>query len=221
MSNLTPGAAVKILIVDDHPAVREALCLRIAKCPDLAVCGEAEDVVEALRLIDEKGPDIVITDITLKAGDGIDLIKRIKARNGKARVLVWSMHSESLYAERALRAGALGYVTKSQATQNVIDGIRQVMAGKMCLSPAISERLLRLSLNEENPSRLPTDVLTDRELEVFRMIGEGVKTQEIAERLHLSPKTVETHRDRIKKKLDLKDATDLIRRATLWVTEQY
>jgi DNA-binding NarL/FixJ family response regulator len=211
---------VKILVVEDHPAVREALAARIAQHPGLSICGEAEDVTEALRLIAEKSPDLIITDITLKKGDGIDLIKRIKARDEKARILVWSMHGENLYAERALRAGAMGYITKEQATQQIIEAIHQVMAGKVYLSPAMSEKLVRRTVDGgKTLNHSPIEALTDRELEVFRLIGAGVKTQEIAERLHVSVKTVETHRDRIKRKLDLKDGTDLIRRAVLWVTE--
>ena len=211
---------VKILVVEDHPAVREALAARIAQHPDLSICGEADDVAEALRLMAETSPDIIITDITLKKVDGIDLIKRIKARDEKARILVWSMHGENLYAERALRAGAVGYITKEQATQQIIEAIHQVMAGKVYVSPAMSEKLVRRTVDGgKGLNHSPVDALTDRELEVFRLIGAGIKTQEIAERLHVSVKTVETHRDRIKRKLDLKDATDLIRRAVLWVSE--
>jgi DNA-binding NarL/FixJ family response regulator len=211
---------VKILIIDDHPAVREALCARIAQSADLQICGEAEDETTGLQLTIDQKPDIIITDITLKKGDGIDLIKRIKARDEAARILVWSMHSENLYAERALRAGARGYITKEEATQQIIDAIRQVLAGKVYLSPAMRERLLRRTVGGDNLDKSPIDALSDRELEVFRLIGQGVKSQDIADRLHLSVKTVETHRDRIKKKLDLKDATELIRRAVLWVTEE-
>jgi DNA-binding NarL/FixJ family response regulator len=210
---------VKILVVDDHPAVREALAARIAQNPDLEICGEAEDETEALRLAAEMRPDIIITDITLKKGDGIDLIKRITSRDEDARILVWSMHGENLYAERALRAGARGYITKEQATQQIIEAIRQVLAGKIFMSPDLREKLLRRSVGGQDVDRSPIEALTDREMEVFRLIGQGVKTQEVADRLHLSVKTVETHRDRIKKKLDLKDGNELIRRAVLWVTE--
>jgi DNA-binding NarL/FixJ family response regulator len=213
-------AIVKILVVDDHPAVREALATRISQFPDLSVCGEADDVGKALQLASEQQPDIVITDITLKKGDGIDLVKRLVARDKDVRVLVWSMHSENQYAERALRAGARGYITKEQATQQIMEAIRQVMAGKVYLSPAMAEKLLRRTVDGgKTLDRSPIDALTDRELEVLRLIGEGVKTQEIAERLHISVKTVETHRDRIKKKLNLKDGTELIRHAVLWVSE--
>jgi DNA-binding NarL/FixJ family response regulator len=211
----------RVLIVDDHPAVREALALRIGRQLDLEVCGEAADTTEALALIAERQPDVAVVDISLKTGNGIDLIKRIKARNDQVRLLVWSMHSESLYAERALRAGALGYVTKDQATDRIIEAIRRVLDGKVWLSEAMAERLLHRAVGTEGAAATlsPLDALADRELEVFRLIGEGMKTAEIAERLHLSVKTVETYRDRIRQKLDLSDGTKLAHYATQWVLE--
>src|ERR1043165_1736490 len=202
----------KVLIVDDHPAVCEALSLRISQQADMEVTGEADDAAHALKLMSETRPDIIVTDITLKKSDGIDLIKRIKAREPQARILVWSMPSERVYAERAMRAGAMGYITKEQATEKIIDAIRQVMTGKLYLSMEMREVLLsRVVDGRQAQGRSMVNELTDRELEVFRLIGSGVRTQEIADQLHLSIKTVETHRDRIKKKLDLKDATELIR----------
>jgi DNA-binding NarL/FixJ family response regulator len=211
----------RVLIVDDHPAVREALALRIGRQPDLEVCGEAADMSEALRLIGDAQPDVAVVDITLKTGNGIDLIKRIKDRNEHVRILVWSMHSEALYAERALRAGALGYVNKDQATDRIVEAIRRVLEGRVYLSAAMTERLLQRAVGgaREAVTRSPLDVLADRELEVFRLIGEGVKTAAIAERLHLSVKTVETYRDRIRQKLDLSDGTKLTHYATQWVLE--
>jgi DNA-binding NarL/FixJ family response regulator len=211
----------RVLIVDDHPAVREALALRIARQPDLEVCGEAADTGDALRLLDEARPDVAVVDITLKTGSGIDLIKRITDRNKHVRVLVWSMHSDSLYAERALRAGALGYINKDQATDKIMVAIRRVLQGKIWLSDAMVERLLHRQVGVGLQVVLPSvlDMLADRELEVFRMIGAGMKTTEIAERLHLSVKTVETYRDRIRKKLQLSDGTALLHYATMWVLE--
>jgi DNA-binding NarL/FixJ family response regulator len=211
----------RILIVDDHPAVREALAFRIGVQRDLEVCGEAADVSEALRLVAETQPHLAVVDITLKAGDGIELIKRIKERNEHVRILVWSVHSEELYAERALRAGAEGYVNKDQATDRIIDAIRRVLEGKVYLSEAMTEQLLQRSVGgaRDGIARSPLDVLADRELEVFRLIGEGVKTAQIAERLHLSVKTVETYRDRIRQKLDLSDGTKLAHYATQWMLE--
>lgn len=211
----------RVLIVDDHPAVREALVLRIGRQPDLEVWGEAADPAEALRVLADARPDVAVVDISFKAGNGLDLIKRIRDGDGDVRVLVWSMHSEALYAERALRAGALGYVCKDQATDRTVDAVRRVLEGKVYLSEAMTERVLRRTVGAgpEQAAGSPLDVLADRELEVFRLIGEGVKTAEIAERLHLSVKTVETYRDRIRQKLGLSDGTKLSHYATQWVLE--
>jgi DNA-binding NarL/FixJ family response regulator len=211
----------RVLIVDDHPAVREALALRIGRQPDLEVCGEAADMGEALRLVSETKPDAAVVDISLKTGNGIDLIKRIKDRDDRVRILVWSMHSDSLYAERALRARALGYVNKDQATDRIVEAIRRVLEGKVYLSDTMAERLLHraVGVGRQEVARSPLDALADRELEVFRLIGQGVRTAEIAERLHLSVKTVETYRDRIRQKLDLSDGTTLAHYATQWVLE--
>src|SRR6516165_493776 len=221
---MSPGktkSRARVLIVDDHPAVREALALRIGRQPDLEVCGEAADMSDALRLIADARPDVAVVDISLKAGNGIDLIKRIKDRNDHIRMLVWSMHSESLYAERALRAGALGYINKDQATDRIVEAVRRVLAGKVWLSDAMAERMLQRAVGERRHevTRSPLDALADRELEVFRLIGHGVKTAQIAERLHVSVKTVETYRDRIRQKLDLSDGTELAHYATQWVLE--
>jgi DNA-binding NarL/FixJ family response regulator len=210
-----------ILIVDDHPAVREALALRIDRQTDLEVCGEAADMSEALRLVREARPAVVVVDLSLKTGSGIDLIKRICGRDEGIRILVWSMHSEALYAGRALRAGALGYISKDQATEKIVEAIRQVLAGNVWLSEAMAEKLLKRTVGRGPAStpHAPTDSLADRELEVFRMIGEGARTKEVAERMHLSVKTVETYRDRIRQKLDLSDGTELAHAATRWVLE--
>jgi DNA-binding NarL/FixJ family response regulator len=219
MSQIKKNKRSRVLIVDDHPAVREALALRIGVQRDLEVCGEAADISEALRLLAETRPDLAVVDIKLKASNGIDLIKRIKDRHDHVRILVWSAQSEALYAERALRAGAQGYVNKDQATDRIIEAIRRVLEGKLYLSEGVTEAMLQRSVGgaREGATRSPLDVLADRELEVFRLIGEGMKTAEIAERLHLSVKTVETYRDRIRQKLDLSDSTRLTHYATQWV----
>ena len=221
MSRNTRKKRARILIVDDHPAVREALAMRIGRQSDLEVCGEAADLSEALRLVADTRPDVAVVDISLKTGCGIDLIKRIKDRNDTVRLLVWSTHSESLYAERALRAGALGYINKDQATDKIVEGIRRVLEGKVYLSDAMAEKMLRRTVGGERKeiTRSPLDALANRELEVFRLIGQGVKTAEIAERMHLSVKTVETYRERIRKKLDLRDGTELVHYATQWTLE--
>ena len=219
MARKTAFQRTRVLIVDDHPAVREALAFRIGRQSDLQVCGEAADMGDALRLVADTQPDVAVVDISLKTGNGIDLIKRIKDRNDHVRMVVWSMHSESLYAERALRAGALGYVNKDQATDTIVEAIRRVLAGKVYLSDAMTERLLKRAVGGEAiaVTRSPMDVLADRELEVFRLIGAGVKTAEIAGQMHLSIKTIETYRDRIRKKLDLKDGSELAHYATRWI----
>jgi DNA-binding NarL/FixJ family response regulator len=221
MGRSKTGTRARILIVDDHPVVREALALRIGRQRDLQVCGEAADMSEALRLVAETQPDVAIIDISLKNGNGIDLIKRIKTSNDRVRMLVWSMHSESLYAEDALRSGAMGYLNKDQATDKIIEAIRQVLQGKIYVSEAIAERMLRRAAGrvEEEVRRSPLEALTDRELEVFRLIGQGVRTTEIAERLQLSIKTIETYRDRIRQKLDLADGTKLAHYSTQWVLQ--
>lgn len=221
MSRSKSRTTARVLIVDDHPAVREALAWRIGRQPDLEVCGEAADMGEALRLIADTRPDVAVIDISLKSGSGIDLIKRIKDRNDEVRILVWSMHSESLYAERALRAGALGYVNKDQATDTIVEAIRRVLAGKIWLSETMAERMLHRAVGVHRPEamRSPVDALADRELEVFSLIGEGLKTADIAKRLHLSVKTVETYRDRIRHKLALSDGAELARAAAQWVLE--
>jgi DNA-binding NarL/FixJ family response regulator len=218
----TKKKRARVLIVDDHPAVREALALRIGRQDDLEVCGEAADTGEALHLVARRRPDVAVVDISLRTGNGIDLIKRINDRDGGVRMLVWSMHSESLYAERALRAGALGYITKDQDTDRIVEAIRHVLAGKVWLSEAMAERMLQRAVGTRGTrrpevTRSPVDALADRELEVFRLIGQGLKTAEIAGRLHLSVKTVETYRDRIRQKLDLDDGTKLAHYATQWV----
>jgi len=209
------------VIVDDHPAVREALALRIGRQPDMEVCGEAAEMGDALRLVADAQPDLAVVDISLKSGSGIDLIKRIKDRNDAVRMLVWSMHSESLYAERALRAGAMGYINKDQATDKIVEAIRRVLDGKVYLSDAMAEKMLQRTVGGGRPeaTRSPVASLADRELEVFLLIGQGVKTAEIAERLHLSVSTVETYRDRIRQKLDLSNGVELVHYATKWVLE--
>lgn len=212
--------AARVLIVDDHPAVREGLGVWIARQPDLELCGEAAEVAQALALFDEASPDVVVVDLSLKGGDGIDLIKRIRARDDHARILVWSMYPETLYAERALRAGALGYINKQEPTGRIVEAIRCVLAGKMYLSRPLSERLLRAAVGRgEGPTGAPDESLSDRELEVLRLIGRGRTTAEVADELHLSIHTIETYRRRIKAKLGLRTAAELSSAATRWVLE--
>lgn len=223
MSRKAAKKRARIVIVEDHPPVREALALLIGQQSDLEVCGEAGDTDEALRIIADVLPDVAIIDISLKTGNGIDLIKRIKNRNDRVRILVWSMHNDWHYAERALRAGALGYVSKDQATDKIIKAIRRVLEGKTWLSEEMAERILQrtIGVGSQGAPRSPLDILADRELEVFLLIGQGVKTADIAERLHLSVKTVETYRDRIRQKLGMSNGTELAHYATRWVIENH
>ena len=211
--------ATKILIVDDHPLVREGLAMRISLYADLSVCGEAESEEEALALVKKVGPDLVLIDISLKSGHGLDLIKRIRSLNPAIKMLVISGFQESLYAERAFRAGALGYLNKQQSNEKLIEAIRTVLAGKRFLSPEISHRLIEQALGATDTAKTPVERLTDRELEVFRMIGEGFTTSAIANRLFLSTHTIDTHRENIKRKLAVSTAAELTRAAVQWLLE--
>ena len=208
------------MIVDDHPVTREGLAMRIGIEHDLDVCGEAEDVDGAFELALKSRPDVAVIDISLKNGNGIDLIKRLKAHDSHVRMLVWSMYDESLYAERALRAGALGYINKENVADTIIEAIRSVLRGDIYLSPELSKKLLnRVVQGKEAAGKAPTETLSDRELETFALIGRGKTTAEIAKTMKLSPKTIETYRARIKDKLELDDMSALIREAAQWVLE--
>lgn len=211
----------RVLIVDDHPIVREGLRALISQQTDLEVCGEAESVDEAMDLVDSTQPDIAVIDISLKGSDGLELIRRIKERHGSVRMLVSSMHDESMYARRSLRAGAMGFVSKENAGRQIIDAIRRVLDGRIYLSQEMSEQLIsRMLKRGDKPGTLSVESLSDREFEVFRWIGHGLTTREIADRLHLSVKTVETYRQRIRQKLDLRNGAELAHRASQWVLEE-
>ncbi len=211
----------RIVLVDDHPLVREALAQRISRHADLEVCAEAADAAEALEAINRTRPDLVVVDLSLKSGDGLELIKRIRLLNTGIRMLVCSMYDEALYAERSLRAGALGYVSKQEQPQRMIEAIRTVLAGKLFLSPELGERLARRALGsrQAEPASV-TDTLSDRELEVFTQIGKGMTTGQIAAAMHVSVKTVETYRERMKTKLGVATGAELVRRAVQWVLQQ-
>jgi len=204
------------LIVDDHPAVREGLVWRIARQPDLTVCGEAADFADALRLVETTGPDVVVIDISLKSGSGIDLVKRIKGRDSSIRMLVCSMYPDSLYAERALRTGALGYINKEKTTGHILDAIRSVRRGEIYLSDETTQRLLHRTVGHSASPGLSVESLSDRELEIFKLIGEGRGTSEMADLLHLSVHTVETYRRRIRLKLNIRTASEVVHAATQW-----
>ncbi len=210
----------RILIVDDHPLVRHGLRQLLSNEPNLEVCGDAEGATQALDLVETLIPDLVVIDISLKDGNGIDLVKTIKAGGSPTKMLVYSMHDELLFAERALRAGAAGYVSKQAATDNIIDAIRRVLDGKISVSDSVSERILtRIANTSAGHYQDPITSLTDRELEVFELFGKGLTTRQVAERLSRSIKTIETHRERIGRKLNLTGAGEFVRRATQWVVD--
>jgi DNA-binding NarL/FixJ family response regulator len=207
--------------VDDHPIVREGLARRIERQGDLTVCGEAESAADALMAVNDLAPDLVVVDLTLKDKSGLELIKDLRVRHPQVPVLVLSMHDETHYAERALRAGAGGYIMKQEAAENVLVAIRRVLDGQVYLSDRMADRLLGAIVGEQaGPSQSPVDRLSDRELEVFEMIGTGLGTREIADRLHVSIKTVEAYRANIKDKLHLQTAMELAHRAFHWVQNE-
>jgi DNA-binding NarL/FixJ family response regulator len=208
-----------VLIVDDHPVVREGLVMNLATQPDLEVCGEAEDLVGALAILTSARPDVAIIDISLKNSSGIELIRRIRERRDAVRILVWSMYPESLYAERALRAGAQGYLNKGQATHDVLEAVRAILQDRVYVSGKLADQLLRQAVGRKSEERSGIERLSDRELEAFQLLGEGMTTETIAEKMHVSPKTVETFRARIKEKLGIGNLTELIQRAAQWVVE--
>jgi DNA-binding NarL/FixJ family response regulator len=211
------------LIVDDHPLVRERLGDVINREKDMEVCGEAEERFQAIELINQAPPDLAIIDITLKNSDGLELIKDIHARWPKLPMLVVSMHDESLYAERVLRAGARGYITKQEATRNILLAIRRILDGHIYLNERVATQILTriASPGAHSSTNLrPTDMLADRELQVFELTGRGLNARQIADRLHIGTKTVETYRARIREKLNLKDGTELLQLAITWTHQQ-
>jgi DNA-binding NarL/FixJ family response regulator len=208
-------------VVDDHPIVRQGLSQLIDREPDLMVCGEAEDARAALDAIAPLKPDILIVDVSLEGRDGIELLKTIRSRDSKLPVLMLSMHDESLYAERALRAGANGYIMKQEATERVLIAIRQILGGEVYVSDRMAQKMMHHFIGRSGVARRSTmDDLTDRELEVFRLIGQGHGTRQIAEELHLSVKTVESYYAHIKEKLALRNARELVQHAVQWVANQ-
>jgi len=208
----------RILIVDDHPLMRKGLALAIDAEPDLSVVAQAEDAEQALEAIEESNPDLAIVDISLPGMSGLELLKHMQALKPELRVLVVSRHDEALYAERAIRAGARGYVMKLEAADVIVKAIRRVMNGGIYVSDDINERLLLgIARGRDSLAKSPLEVLSDRELEVFELTGRGRSTREIAEKLHLSIKTVESYRARIKDKLNLTNAAELMQHAVNWV----
>lgn len=206
----------KVFLVDDHPIVRQGLALFIEREPDLMVCGEAEDANSALQAIRDAAPDFVILDISLNGPDGLELLKTLRMRYPNLPALVLSMHDESVYAERALRAGANGYIMKQEAADKVITAIRHILGGDVYLSDNLTKRMLQQFVNGSISPRDPLAKLSDRELEVFRLIGAGHGTRQIADELHVSTKTVESYQAHIKEKLALRNARELVQHAVEW-----
>ncbi len=214
-----PDRPSKILLVDDHPIVRQGLREIISREPDLCVCGEAGSVAEAMKCIGEIEPDLIIADISLNDVGGLELVKQVKATRENVKMLVASMYDEGIYAERALHAGALGYISKDEATDHLIGAIRQVLLGKVYLSEEMTEMVLERARKGNQVQSSPTESLTDREIEVFELFGQGLTSKQIAERLHRSVKTIESHRESIKSKMSIESSTELTHRATLWLHE--
>ena len=211
----------RILLVDDHAVVRFGIAQLINREPDLMVCGEEEDSSQALRAIEKLKPDLVVTDISLKDSSGLELMRNIKVQFSKLPVLMVSTHDESVYAELVFRAGALGYLMKKEALEQVIPAIRRVLGGAIYVSDAQATRMLEQQIRGKTDLQdSPVKALSDRELEVFQMIGQWKKTSEIAAELHLSIKTIEYYREQIKRKLNLKSAAELTQHATAWVARE-
>ena len=215
------GQKHRILIVDDHPIVREGLTTIINEQTDLVVCGEAEDAQTALEAVGTLRPDLMIVDVSLKGINGIELVKLIQRRYEKIPILILSMHDESLYVERVLRAGAKGYIMKQEGTEKVVTAVRNILGGDIYVSEAMRKKLLRTFQESQPETSGPSiDRLSDRELEVFRLIGQGYGTRQIADTLHVSVKTVNTYRQHIKEKLKFETGSELLRHAIQWVQSE-
>jgi DNA-binding NarL/FixJ family response regulator len=212
-----------VFVVDDHPIVREGLAQMINRESDLTVCGEAQEMHGALQMIESLKPDILIVDISLNGPDGLDLLKNIRTKDPSLPVLILSMHDESIYAERALRAGANGYIMKQEATEKVLVALRRILSREIYVSSRVASKMLQQFVggNPGMRTHSPVDGLSDRELEVLRLMGDGHATRQIAEELHLSVKTVESYQAHLKEKLSLKNLRELVQYAVEWaITEK-
>lgn len=210
----TKKAGASVLLVDDHPLLRKGLAQVINQEAGLYVCGEAEDANQALQLVNTLKPHVILLDLSLKGMNGLEFLKILKSKHTKIPVLVLSMHEESMYAERAIRAGARGYLMKQEGTDKVIAALRKVLIGEIYVSHDLADKMLsRLTEDAEGEEKTPVEQLSDRELEVFEMIGQGMGTRQIAEKLSISIKTVESYREHIKQKLRLKNSTELVHHA--------
>ncbi len=210
----------RIMIVDDHPLVRDGLAFRINLQDGMTVVAQAEGQDDALTLLRDIAVDVVLVDISLKTGNGIELIKRIRAMYPETRILVLSGFDESLYGERSLRAGAQGYLNKQLSSEKLIEAIETVMRGRRYVSSTLADRLVSKALCEKADTNSAIETLSDRELQVFQMIGDGLTTGTIAQRLHVSPHTIDTHRENLKRKLGVNNAAELSRLAVQWVLER-
>jgi len=218
---LPTQARKQILLVDDHPFMRAGLAGLIDRQSDMMVCGEAGNPIEAFRSLEKIRPDIVLSDLAMPGRSGVEFIKDLHAADSTLAILVVSMHDEVVHAERALRAGARGYIMKEAGGENLLSAIRQVLRGEVYVSPRMSARILDgLSGTKPRGSNSPIEKLTDREFEIFQLIGQGKNTRDIAQQLNVSPKTIDVHRSHIKEKLALTDVTALIRHAVRWVENQ-
>jgi DNA-binding NarL/FixJ family response regulator len=216
-----PTRRRRIQIVDDHPLMRHGVRELFERQDGMEVCGEADSVAGALDELEASKPDLLIVDISLKDGSGLALVEKVRDIDPSVATLVWSMHDEDLFAERALRAGAMGYVSKAASTSELVQAVRDVLAGKVAVSPAIAQRLLRtVGHGGAKPTSGGVASLSNRELSVFELIGNGLTTRQIAESLQLSIKTIDSHRENIKAKLGLDSSIELVRHAVLWVLEE-
>ena len=221
MSTTPPVEKTKVLIVEDHPIFRAMLVQLIDKDLQMTVCGEADNIKDAMNIIEKVHPDVAIVDITLHGSSGLELIKDLKARKISLPVLVLSMHEERLYAERVIRAGARGYISKQESPARVIEAIRKVMDGGIHVSERVTGTILeRLGRVDQAVETSGMDLLSDREIEVFQLVGRGMNSREIAGELNLGPTTVDSYRARIKEKLGIKNAAELYQRAAQWVGER-
>ncbi len=219
----TLSAAHRIVVIDDHPLVRQGLAQLLGSRPDLSIVGSAESASEGIEMVRAQKPDLVICDLSLARGDGLELVKQLKSEMPRLPVLVISMHDESVYADRVLRAGARGYLMKKEPSEKVFEAIRHLLQGEIYVSDRIKREMLEFSIGGKKRTEEADSVierLTDRELQVFRLLGNGLPTREIAAQLHLSVKTIETYRENLKVKLNLTNGALLVQRAVQWSRTQ-
>lgn len=216
-----PLAPLRVLLVDDHPITRQGIRALVEQLPGAEICGEADGAPKAIELVNKLHPDLTIVDITLKSTNGIELTKNLRVLEPNMQVLIVSMHDENIYAERALRAGAMGYLMKQEASENILTAIRRIRGGEIYLSDRIKDKMLHRLVNHRNEEFVsPIETLSDREMEVFQLIGNGYGTRQIATKLNLSVKTIDSYREHLKEKLSLGTGSDLVRYAIQWVKSQ-